>query len=104
MSRLDGLGGVDSASPLAIVGSAALAQTSVGSFLIAHTSQDAFTVLTATCTHEGCTITGYENPRFVCPCHGSRYTTSGAVVQGPAPRALTQFASQVANGVLSFTV
>jgi Rieske Fe-S protein len=60
-------------------------------------------VLTAICTHEGCTITGLDNAQYVCRCHGSRYTTSGAVTNGPAPRPLTQFASQITNGLLSFT-
>ena len=95
---------LDTASALATIGSAAIAQTSLGVFLIARTGQDTFTVLTATCTHQGCTITGYASQRFVCPCHGSEYTTSGAVVTGPAPTSLRQYASQVANGILSFTV
>jgi Rieske Fe-S protein len=60
--------------------------------------------VSTTCTHEGCTVTGFDNPQFVCPCHGSRYTTSGSVANGPASQPLRQFASQVAAGVLSFTV
>jgi len=95
---------LDATSPLASVGNAALAQTTLGNFLITRASQDACTVLTATCTHEGCTVTGFDNPQFVCPCHGSRYTTSGSVANGPASQPLRQFASQVAAGVLSFTV
>jgi cytochrome b6-f complex iron-sulfur subunit len=95
---------VDSASPLSAVGSAAMAQTSLGIFLVAHTGQDAFTALTSVCTHEGCTVTGFANNRYVCPCHGSQYTTSGTVVQGPAPRSLQQFPTQFANGVLTVTV
>jgi cytochrome b6-f complex iron-sulfur subunit len=95
---------VDSASPLAAVGSAAMAQTALGTFLVAHTGQDAFTALTSVCTHEGCTVTGFDNSRYVCPCHGSQYSTSGNVVQGPATRSLQQFATQFANGVLTFTV
>ena len=39
---------IDSASPLASVGSAALVQNSLGAFLVAHTGQDSFTALTAT--------------------------------------------------------
>lgn len=95
---------VDAASPLAAVGSAARVQTTLGTFLVAHTGQDSFNALTAVCTHEACTVTGFSNNQFVCPCHGSQYNTSGGVVMGPAPRALQQFATQFANGVLTFTV
>jgi cytochrome b6-f complex iron-sulfur subunit len=95
---------LDSAAALATVGSAAIAQTSLGTFLIARIAQDTYSVLTAGCTHQACTVSGYESQRFVCPCHGSQFTTSGAVVSGPAPTGLRQYASQVANNVLSFTV
>ena len=94
---------VDSSSVLATVGAAAIAQTSVGAFLLSRTGQDSFTVLTATCTHEGCTVNGFASNQYVCPCHGSRYTTAGAVVTGPATRALQQFASQFTSGLLTFT-
>jgi cytochrome b6-f complex iron-sulfur subunit len=93
---------VDGSSVLATAGGAALAQTSVGTFLLSRTGQDSFTVLTATCTHEGCTVSGFASDQYVCPCHGSRYTTAGAVVNGPATRALQQFASQFTSGVVTF--
>jgi nitrite reductase/ring-hydroxylating ferredoxin subunit len=95
---------VDSASPLASVGSAALVQNSLGAFLVAHTGQDAFTALSAICTHQGCTVTGFDNQRYVCPCHGSQYDTSGRVVNGPAPTALRTFPTQFSNSVLTFIV
>ena len=95
---------INASSPLNAVGSAALVQTSSGSFLVAQTAAGSFTALTATCTHEQCTVTGFQSPQYVCPCHGSRYSTSGAVVQGPAPRALQSFATVFANGVLTITV
>ena len=95
---------VDASPTLSSVGSAAIAQTSLGSFLVARTAQDAFTALTAICTHEQCTVTGFANSRYVCPCHGSQYTTSGAVANGPATRSLQQFPTTFANGVLTFTV
>ena len=69
---------------LAAVGGAALVRSSVGDFLVAHTAQDAFTALTAVCTHEACTITGFRSPTYVCPCHGSQYSTAGQVLNGPA--------------------
>jgi cytochrome b6-f complex iron-sulfur subunit len=92
---------IDSASPLATVGGAALVQTSSGMFLVARTAQNTFTALTAICTHEGCTVSGFENQTYVCPCHGSRYSTSGAVVNGPAPSSLRSFSTQFNNNVLT---
>lgn len=39
------------------------------------------------CTHLGCRVTATENG-FTCPCHGSRFAPDGAVLTGPATRAL----------------
>ena len=92
---------IDPAGPLASVGSAALVQASSAAFLVARTAQNTFTALTAICTHEGCTITGFQSPVYVCPCHGSQYSTSGGVIMGPATQALRQFATQFANNILT---
>lgn len=92
---------VDASSPLAAAGSAALVQSPAGSFLVSRGSGSDFTALTAICTHEQCTVTGFQNSRYVCPCHGSQYSTSGAVLQGPAARALQQFQTTFANNVLT---
>ena len=62
---------------LAPVGGAALVRSAAGDFLVAHTAQVTFTALTAICTHEACTITGFRSPTYVCPCHGSQYNTAG---------------------------
>jgi cytochrome b6-f complex iron-sulfur subunit len=95
---------IDAASPLSAVGGAALVQSTAGNFLVARTAQSAFSALTAVCTHQGCTVNGFDNQIFVCPCHGSRYNTSGAVVAGPATRALQQFATEFSNNVLTIAV
>jgi cytochrome b6-f complex iron-sulfur subunit len=95
---------IDSASPLSAVGGAALVNSSVGGFLVARTGQESFSALTAICTHEGCTVTGFESGNFVCPCHGSQYSQTGTVVRGPASLALRRFATQFANDVLAVTV
>jgi cytochrome b6-f complex iron-sulfur subunit len=95
---------VDAASPLATVGGAATITVSTGRYLIARTAQDACTTVTAVCTHEVCAITGFAASRYVCPCHGSEFTTSGAVVLGPAAAALRQFPTTFADNVVTVSV
>jgi cytochrome b6-f complex iron-sulfur subunit len=94
---------IDAGSPLSAVGSAALVQTSIGDFLVAHTALNSFVALSAICTHQTCTINGFENQNFVCPCHGSTFDINGRVLGGPAPAALHQFPTQFTNGVLTIT-
>jgi len=60
--------------------------------------------LTSTCTHEACTITGFDNTNYVCPCHGSMFTTAGRVVMGPATTPLRTFATQFSNNVLTISI
>jgi Rieske Fe-S protein len=85
-------------------GGLALAQAVSGSFLVAHTSQDAFSALTAVCTHEGCTVANASGTTYVCPCHGSQDTTSGSVVNGPATRPLTSYATQFSGTTLTLSI
>jgi cytochrome b6-f complex iron-sulfur subunit len=92
---------VDAASPLSNTGSAALVQTAIGDFLVARTGQSTFVALTATCTHQTCTITGFGSGQYVCPCHGSTFDTSGRVLAGPAPASLRQYPTQFTNNVLT---
>ena len=83
---------------------AALVQAGAGNFLVARTGQDTLTALTAICTHEGCTITRYRSSTYGCPCHGSEFSTSGAVKSGPATTSLRQFSTQFVNNVLTINL
>ena len=94
---------VTASGVLASAGGAALIQSSLGSFLAFRSSQTSITVLTSVCTHEGCTVDHFNGQLYVCPCHGSKYTTSGTVANGPAARALTQFPSTLSGDTLTFT-
>jgi cytochrome b6-f complex iron-sulfur subunit len=95
---------VDSSSPLASTGSAAQVHYGGGILLVARTGQTTFTALTATCTHQACTINGYSNQIYTCPCHGSQFTTGGQVSRGPAASPLQAYATTFANNILTITL
>ena len=47
--------------------------------------------LSATCTHQGCTVSSVENGVIGCPCHGSTFNAeTGAPIAGPATRPLPE--------------
>lgn len=56
------------------------------------TSDGAFLVYSAACTHTGCEVSEWQDAsrRFLCPCHGSAFDVhdAGRVVGGPAPKPL----------------
>ncbi|HET8770439.1 MAG TPA: Rieske 2Fe-2S domain-containing protein [Gemmatimonadaceae bacterium] len=58
------------------------------------TRPDAFTAVLTRCMHRGCTVEP-EQGRLVCPCHGSEYTSEGAVLKGPTQEPLIRFAVRV---------
>lgn len=51
---------------------------------------------TSVCTHQGCKVGTGDSKNFICPCHGSEYSKlDGSVTQGPAPKALTRYATSI---------
>jgi len=95
---------IDASSPLNTVGNAALVNTSGGALLVARTGQAAFTALNAICTHQTCTITGYQSGTYVCPCHLSEFSTAGAVLRGPASRPLASYPTAFVAPTLTITI
>jgi len=45
--------------------------------------------VSATCTHQGCTVGSPQGRTVTCPCHGSQFdAVTGKVLRGPATRPL----------------
>lgn len=60
----------------------------------------ALKALSAVCPHLGCTVRPMPGG-FVCPCHGSQFTLSGAVTQGPSLTGLDTLQTQMPSpGIL----
>ena len=53
------------------------------------------------CTHLGCAHHWDDSKsKFVCPCHNSLFSVNGAVLAGPAPRALDRYAVKIEGNKL----
>jgi Rieske Fe-S protein len=59
------------------------------------------TVLSAVCTHLGCTVPWVEKQnKFICPCHQAIFDPTGKLLGGPAPRNMDVLPMKVEDGVL----
>jgi cytochrome b6-f complex iron-sulfur subunit len=48
--------------------------------------------LSRKCTHQNCDVCFEDGPQeFYCPCHGSRFSSTGSVKKGPAGRPLKEY-------------
>ncbi len=57
-----------------------------------------FHVISATCTHLGCTVEwNAKQDEFDCPCHGSKFKADGMAFAGPAPRSLAWYPLSVSG-------
>jgi cytochrome b6-f complex iron-sulfur subunit len=51
------------------------------------------------CTHQKCTVDYLPERQVIfCPCHSAQFSTTGAVLAGPAPRPLDRFTITVQDG------
>jgi cytochrome b6-f complex iron-sulfur subunit len=69
--------------------------------IIARLSSTEFVALSRACTHQG-TAVNYRASQndFLCPNHGSRFATTGSVLQGPARTALRKYNTELTGNNL----
>jgi Rieske Fe-S protein len=86
------------ASEVAVGGAASFSAPGSGhAALVLQPNRGRFVAFDATCTHQGCPV-AFARSDFRCPCHGAVFNaTTGAVIQGPARRRLTEIAIKVGS-------
>jgi cytochrome b6-f complex iron-sulfur subunit len=69
---------------------------SANGIIIARLSTSEFVALSRACTHEGTAINYRSGQKdFLCPNHGARFSTTGAVLQGPANSSLRKYSTEL---------
>jgi cytochrome b6-f complex iron-sulfur subunit len=69
--------------------------------IVARTMTGTFIAVSAICTHAGGVVSYVPNTNiFRCPLHGSNFTSTGAVANGPASTPLQQFKTALNGSIL----
>jgi cytochrome b6-f complex iron-sulfur subunit len=72
-----------------------------GRFYLARLSDGGFLALYQRCTHLGCNVPWDQTQgQFICPCHSSKFSQEGELLNPPAPRPLDLFALAIENGLV----
>jgi cytochrome b6-f complex iron-sulfur subunit len=92
----------DLGSELKNVGEFKIASGIIVARVAAGNAAESFTAVQVACTHQGTPIS-YNNAqgKFICPAHGSQFSTTGAVLAGPATAALKKYTVNVDGSTLS---
>ncbi|MEO8447420.1 MAG: Rieske (2Fe-2S) protein [bacterium] len=62
----------------------------IGKAMVFRTGESKFTAISTVCTHKKCDVE-FNGSDFECPCHGSTFTKSGKVTNGPATKNLKSY-------------
>jgi cytochrome b6-f complex iron-sulfur subunit len=89
-------------APLRTVGGAVLVSSARDSIAVVRTSDTQIAALSAICTHEGC-LNEYDasGHSLDCPCHGSSFSLTGAVLAGPARLPLRTYSATLSADTIT---
>lgn len=75
-----------------------------GNIIIIRSGDNSYLALSKVCTHQGCDV-GYNHSsgQLPCPCHGSVFSTSGSVINGPAETSLKTYSVKIDGDKLILT-
>ena len=86
---------------LTSLGGAMLVDTTSDTIMVVRVSDTQIVALSAICTHAGCSMDYLPAERLLnCACHGSQFSTDGAVTRGPARRELRVYRATLANNMI----
>jgi cytochrome b6-f complex iron-sulfur subunit len=75
-----------------------------GDIIIFRTNDSSYLALSKVCTHASCTISySHANGNLPCACHGSVFSTAGAVQEGPANSNLKKYTVQKTGNTLTIS-
>tara|TARA_B110000211_G_C13951247_1_gene496297 strand:+ start:153 stop:578 length:426 start_codon:yes stop_codon:yes gene_type:complete len=66
-------------------------------------SEEKYEAFLMLCTHKVCELKA-TNTNLICPCHGSEFSKSGKVLEGPAPTDLKEYKTELITDYLIITL
>ncbi len=95
---------IDLNSQLTAVGSSLVQTGVIVVRLAAGNTPSSFTAVQVACTHQGTSINFNSGAnKFICPLHGSQFSTNGTVTQGPAASNLKAYNINISGSVMTIT-
>ncbi|TNF45344.1 MAG: Rieske (2Fe-2S) protein [Bacteroidetes bacterium] len=75
-----------------------------GDIIIIRSTDTVYLALSKVCTHSQCTVTYNPSTKDIpCPCHGSKFNTEGAVLNGPAASPLKKYDVKLNGNILTIS-
>ena len=95
---------VDLNSNLTTIGSSLVQSGVIIVRLAAGNTPGSFTAVQVACTHEGTSINFNQSAnKFICPNHGSTFSTTGVVTLGPAASSLKAYNITINGSVMTIS-